>query len=148
MTIMDVARVKCSRGREELTLSPMQVRRIREYVRAHLACNLRLADLADQVNLSPHYFSMLFKHSLGISPHRYILHECIQEAQKRLAAGGMSISEVALSLGFSDQSHFSQTFRRMTGTTPKQYQSACWIPFLKPTAARRPLLHADQRGFC
>jgi AraC family transcriptional regulator len=145
---MDAARVKRSRGREELTLSPTQVRRVSDYVRSHLACNVRLADLAHQVNLSPHYFSMLFKHSLGVSPHRYILRECIQEAQRRLAAGEIPISQVALSLGFSDQSHFSQTFRRMTGTTPKRYQSACWIRFFKPTVAGRPLLHAGQRGFC
>jgi AraC-like DNA-binding protein len=37
----------------------------------------------------------------------------------------MSISELALHLGFSDQSHFSRAFRKMTGTTPKRYQSTC-----------------------
>ncbi len=114
---------KRQRDPYELTLSPMQVRRVREYVRANLACNIRLAELADRVCLSPHYFSVLFKHSLGVSPHHYVLRECIYEAQKRLAGDRMSISQVAFSLGFSDQSHFSQTFRKMTGTTPKRYQS-------------------------
>lgn len=113
---------RCQRNACETTLSPMQVRLVSEYVRSNLACNVRLAKLADQVSLSPHYFSMLFKHSLGVSPHHYVLRECIYEAQRRLAGGRMSISQVALSLGFSDQSHFSQTFRRITGTTPKRYQ--------------------------
>ncbi len=110
-------------GRHGLALSPMQVRRVREYIRANLTGDVDLTELANQVNLSPHYFSRLFKQALGDSPHHYVLRERIHEAQKRLTAGRMSISEVALSLGFSDQSHFSQTFRKMTGTTPKRYQS-------------------------
>jgi AraC family transcriptional regulator len=105
-------------------LSPMQVNRVREYIRAHLASDIDLAELADQVNLSPHYFSTLFKRTFGLPPHHYVLRERIHEAQRLLAAGRLSISEVALSLGFSDQSHFSQAFRKMTGTTPKRYQSA------------------------
>jgi AraC family transcriptional regulator len=121
----DAAMDKCHRDPSELMLSPMQVRRVSEYLRAHLTCNVRLAELADQVSLSPHYFSMLFKHSLGLSPHHYVLRECIYEAQKRLADGQMSISQVAMSLGFADQSHFSQTFRKITGTTPKRFRKTC-----------------------
>jgi AraC family transcriptional regulator len=106
-------------------LSPKQIQRVREYVHANLSRDMALADLAKQAQLSPHYFSMRFKHSLGVSPHRYVLTERIREAQKRLAAQRMSISAVAMSLGFADQSHFSQTFRRFTGTTPKRFQSRC-----------------------
>jgi len=104
-------------------LSPKQVQRVREYIRANLGCDIGMAELADQVGLSPHYFSFLFKHTLGASPYHYVLRERIDEARRLLAVGRMSISEVALSLGFSDQSHFSQAFRRMTGTTPKRYQA-------------------------
>jgi AraC family transcriptional regulator len=106
-------------------LSPMQLRRVRDYVRANLSRDMGLAELAEQAQLSPHYFSMRFKHTLGVSPHRYVLRERIDEAQRRLAARQASISEVALSLGFSDQSHFSQTFRKLTGTTPKRFKSTC-----------------------
>jgi AraC family transcriptional regulator len=106
-------------------LSAMQIRRVRDYVQANLARDMGLAELAEQAQLSPHYFSMRFKRTLGVSPHRYVLRERIQEAQRRLAARHASISEVALSLGFSDQSHFSQTFRKLTGTTPKRFKSMC-----------------------
>jgi AraC family transcriptional regulator len=112
-------------GRCRLALSPMQVRRVREYIRKNLASNIGLAELADHANLSPHHFSMLFKHALGSPPHHYVLQERIDEAQRQLAVGRMSISELALNLGFSDQSHFSRAFRKMTGTTPKRYQSTC-----------------------
>jgi len=110
-------------GRDRLALSPTQVSRVREYIRTNLARDIGLAEMADQLSLSPHYFSMRFKHALGVSPHHYVLRERIHEARRLLAVGRMSISEVALSLGFSDQSHFSQAFRKMTGTTPKRYQS-------------------------
>jgi AraC-like DNA-binding protein len=105
-------------------LSPTQVQRVREYIRANLGYDIGLAELADQVSLSPHYFSLLFKHTVGAPPYRYLLRERIHEAQRLLAAGRISICEVALSVGFSDQSHFSGAFRKMTGTTPKRYQNA------------------------
>jgi AraC family transcriptional regulator len=112
-------------GRYGPALSPNQVARIQEYVRANLARDIGLSELADQLGLSPHYFSMLFKHAVGVSPHHYVLRERIREAQRLLATGRTAISDVALDLGFSDQSHFSQAFRKMTGTTPKRYQATC-----------------------
>jgi AraC family transcriptional regulator len=107
----------------KLALPPAQARRVCEYIRSHLASDVGVAELAQQVNLSPHHFSMLFKHALGISPHQYVLHERIMEARRQLAGGPTDISELALRLGFSDQSHFSRAFRKMTGTTPKRYRS-------------------------
>jgi AraC family transcriptional regulator len=106
-----------------LTLSPTQAKRVCEYIRAHLGSDLGVAELADQVNLSPHYFSTLFKKALGMPPHRYVLQERIHAAQRLLSIGRMDISELALNLGFSDQSHFSRAFRKVTGTTPTRYQS-------------------------
>jgi len=126
---------KRHRDPDDLTLSPIQVRLVRDYIQANLACSVRLAELADQVRLSPHYFSALFKHSFGIPPHHYVLRQRIEEAQRRLVDGSISISDVALSLGFSDQSHFSQTFRKVTGTTPKQFQRS----------TRGAMVNADSR---
>jgi AraC family transcriptional regulator len=105
-------------------LSPMQVQRVREYIRANLGRDISLVELADQVGLSPHYFSLLFKRALGASPHYFVLRERIDEAQRLLSADRTPIAEVALNLGFADQSHFSQAFRKITGTTPKRYQGA------------------------
>jgi AraC family transcriptional regulator len=99
-----------------------QVYRVCDYIHAHLATNIAVAELASQVNLSPHHFSMLFKQALGVSPHQYVLQARIREAQRQLATGRVVISEVALCLGFSDQSHFSRAFRKVTGTTPARFQ--------------------------
>jgi AraC family transcriptional regulator len=103
------------------SLTPAQVRRVCEYIQAHLTCDIGVAELAGQVNLSPHHFSMLFKQALGVSPHQYVLQARIREAQRQLATERVEISEVALRLGFSDQSHFSRAFRKVTGTTPARW---------------------------
>jgi AraC family transcriptional regulator len=103
------------------SLSPKQLQRVREYVRANLSRDLGLSELAEQVGLSPHYFSTLFKHALGVPPHRYVLSQRVREA-KRLLSTHAPISDVANRLGFADQSHFSRVFRKMTGTTPKRFQ--------------------------
>jgi AraC family transcriptional regulator len=108
-----------------VALSAVQIRHLREYVNANLERDIGLADLADQVGLSPHYFSTLFKHAFGVSPHRYVLSERVHEAKRLLSNGRMAISEVALRLGFADQSHFSHVFRNFVGTTPKRYQARC-----------------------
>jgi AraC-like DNA-binding protein len=107
-----------------------QVRRVCEYIHTHLASDIGVAELASQVNLSPHHFSMLFKHALGVPPHQYILQARIREAQRQLATGRVAISEVALRLGFSDQSHFSRAFRKVTGTTPARMAASCRVSSL------------------
>jgi AraC-like DNA-binding protein len=109
-------------ARVKSVLSDVQVRRVCEYIRAKLASDMGVSELAGEVHLSTHYFSLLFKRTFGVSPHRYVLQERIREAQRQLASGRMDISELALHLGFSDQSHFSRAFRRLTGMTPQRYR--------------------------
>ena len=103
-------------------LSGTQVERICEYIRTNLAVDMGVAELAELVNLSPHYFSMQFRRALGVPPHQYVLQQRIAEARRLLAAGQMTLSELASSLGFADQSHFSRAFRRITGMTPRVYR--------------------------
>ncbi len=98
-----------------------RIRCVCGYIDAHLNSNVEVAELARLARLSPHHFSMLFKHFIGLPPHQYVLHKRICEAQRQLAGGGTTLSEVALNLGFSDQSHFSRAFRKITGTTPTRY---------------------------
>ena len=103
-------------------LSGTQVARICEYIRTNLAVDMGVAELSALVNLSPHYFSMQFRRALGVPPHQYVLQERIAEARRLLAAGQMTLSELASSLGFADQSHFSRAFRKVTGMTPRMYK--------------------------
>jgi AraC family transcriptional regulator len=96
--------------------------RIVDYIRSRLGHDITLTELADVAGLSPHYFLQIFKNSFGMTPHRYLLSERIKEAKNLLRSDHGSISEIGLDLGFSDQSHFTRTFRRLTGTTPLRFR--------------------------
>jgi AraC family transcriptional regulator len=104
------------------TLSAPQLRRVRDYIHAHLSSDLGLAALAGEVQLSPYHFAHLFKNTVGMPPHHYVICERINESRKLLATRRMSVIEVAMTVGFASQSYFTEVFRKATGTTPKHYQ--------------------------
>ncbi len=104
-------------------LSPSQFHQVRAYIHAHLSDDLSIPRLAGVVELSPHYFSCLFKNTIGITPHRYVLDKRVSEAKRLLGAERMSILEIAMTVGFASQSHFTDAFRRLTGTTPRQFRN-------------------------
>jgi AraC family transcriptional regulator len=67
--------------------------------------------------MSPYSFSRLFKATAEATPYHFVLARRIQRAEM-LLGGEMSLSEIALTLGFASQSHFTEAFRRRTGRTP------------------------------
>ena len=103
-------------------LSRRQLADVLEYIHANRSSDLSLTELANVAELSPHRFSELFKRSVGTSPHQYVIRERISEAKRLLATRRISIVEVALTLGFASQSHFTHVFHKVTGTTPKRFQ--------------------------
>jgi AraC family transcriptional regulator len=100
-------------------LSPAQLRRVRAYIADNLGQPLPLTDIAHVVDLSPHHFCLLFKNTMGMSPHQYVIAERIRKASSLLRDKRRSITDIALSVGFSSHSHFSETFRRHTGKNPR-----------------------------
>jgi AraC family transcriptional regulator len=105
-------------------LAAWQQRIVANYVHEHLAEPVSLADLAQLVNLSTYYFCRAFKQSFGVPPHRYHTLRRIDQAKILLANPDRSVTETALSLGFSETSSFSAAFRHTTGTTPTAYRRA------------------------
>ena len=99
-------------------LSPGARRRVIEYIEANLGNDLGLAELAQVAGISTSHLAHCFKASLGTSPHRYVRQRRIFAATRMLASSPLPIAEIALSLGFSSQSHFTQAFREHTGMTP------------------------------
>ncbi len=95
-----------------------------EYV--HARCNrpLRLREVARHVFMNPCYLSRKFKQSLGISFSQYLHLVRIERAIAPLQAKpGVSLKDLAFSLGFSSPSHFTRVFKRITGLTPTQYRT-------------------------
>lgn len=103
-------------------LPQLQLRRILEYIDAHLDCEIKLADLARLLDMSPFHFSRLFKQSIGLSPHQYLIQQRVERAKQLLTQSDRLIVDIALACGFNSHSHLSKQFRQMTGITPKLYR--------------------------
>ncbi len=96
------------------------IRLAKEFLSERLDEKLSLKEVADIAGFSQYYFIRLFKQRTGVSPHVYRVQQRI-EAAKELLKKGTPLSETAGVTGFSDQSHFTNTFKNYTGVTPRQY---------------------------
>lgn len=98
---------------------------IREAVR-HIALHygqpLTLETVARVCGLSPTYFSSLFAKTMGVHYQEYLARVRVEEAKHLLSATGYPVSQIAVSVGYSDQSSFTKAFKRLTGLTPSQYR--------------------------
>jgi AraC family transcriptional regulator len=102
-------------------LAPWQQRIVSGYIDEHLSEPISLATLAGLVRLSSYYFCRAFKQSFGVPPHRYHTNRRIEQAKVLLAGRNRSVTEIGLSLGFSESSSFTAAFRKATGQTPSSY---------------------------
>ena len=102
-------------------LPQYKLQQIIDYIDAYLDSDLSLNELATSVQMSPHYFSRLFKETTGITPHQYVIRCRIDRAKDLLRQGKLSIAEIATQVGFVDQSHLHRHFKRLVGVTPKNY---------------------------
>ena len=101
-------------------LAPHVKRHIIDYMHAHLEQGVRLEELAELANLSSYHFSRMFKQSLGEPPHRYMTELRLKKAQSMVLQSQMPLKDVALQLGFNDQSHFGKKFKQRFGASPAQ----------------------------
>ena len=90
----------------------------------HLDQPIGLADLAGVACVSTFHFSRMFRAKTGLPPHRYLAELRIERAKTLLLRGELSLAEVALACGFSDQSNFGRAFRKACGSTPAAFQTA------------------------
>lgn len=97
------------------------LREVEEYIHAHLDKKIALADLAGVANLSEFHFARLFKQTTGLPPHQFVIHRRIECAKRLIVAGRLSLSQIAIEVGFSDQSQLNRHFKRIVGVTPKQF---------------------------
>jgi AraC family transcriptional regulator len=103
-------------------LDAPRLKRVLDYVDAHLAEPISLERLAAEASLSPFHFSRLFREATGLTPHRYVTARRVRAAQAALALGRASLLEVALTNGFGSQENFIRVFRKSTGLTPGEFR--------------------------
>ena len=95
---------------------------ITEFIDAHLDGNPGLGELIELADMPEASFLKAFKATTGQTPHQYVLSRRIARAQELLAAGGMSLAEIAYDCGFASQSHMTDVFRQKLGVTPGRYR--------------------------
>jgi AraC family transcriptional regulator len=103
-------------------VSHQRMRQLLEFIETNLDQPLTLDAMAAHVGISPLYLARAFKAAIGQSPHQYVLARRIERAKELLRNTEMPIIDVALSVGFSSQSHLSHWMIRQTGITPAVYR--------------------------
>lgn len=93
-----------------------------DYIYDNLHYNLTVEDIAEAVNLSPSYFSSLFKKETGTSVAGFVRNMRIDAAKNMLQFSNYSYQEISNYLAFSSQSHFISIFKKKVGVTPKEYR--------------------------
>lgn len=103
-------------------IEDLKLAQVKDFIEAHLAEDLTIAQMATIAHLSQFHFARAFKAATGQSPHRYVTQRRIERAKLLLSVTRLAVAEVANRVGFSNQSHFTAQFRRITGMTPKVYR--------------------------
>jgi AraC-like DNA-binding protein len=98
------------------------MRRVEEYVDTHIGGRVELEQLALTAGMSLHHFARAFKASAGVPPHQFVLQRRMQLACELLIGTDLSIVEVAIAAGFSDQSHMARHFKQALGASPGAFR--------------------------
>jgi AraC family transcriptional regulator len=99
-----------------------RVRRVTDHIEQNLDKQLPLTELAAVVYTSRFHFARLFRCSTGEPPHRFVIRRRIARASEFLARSELTIAEISRRVGFRTPSHFTTTFRRVSGVTPSGYR--------------------------
>jgi len=102
----------------------VRLRKIEDYVHAHVSESISIDSLAELAELSPFHFSRVFKQSTGITPLQFVTRERMLQAQQLIRETSRSLIEIALEVGYTSPSHFAQVFRRTAGMAPTQFRNA------------------------
>jgi AraC family transcriptional regulator len=112
-----------SRARSVSPLQKWRLKRVLEYIDDNLSAKITLLDLAAIAGLSRMHFASQFRKATGVRPHEYLLTRRIRRAEELLRSSTMPIVEIALTVGFQTQAHFTTVFKRFVCCTPCRWRS-------------------------
>ena len=99
------------------------IRSALRYMAENYSQPLTLSQMADKVGLSKSYFSTLFHEIVGVSFREHLCRIRVEESKRLLLSSEYSLTDIAVAMGFTDQSHYCKMFKRIVGITPGQYRS-------------------------
>lgn len=103
-------------------LQKWRLKRVTDHVDAHLSRRITLANMAAAAGLTRMHFAAQFRASTGMRPHDFVLQRRIERAQELLRNPELALVDVALSVGFQTQAHFTTVFKRFAGGTPHRWR--------------------------
>jgi len=116
------------RRRQVQALQKWRLKRVVEYVDLHLSAKITLAELAGVAGLSRMHFASQFRAATNLRPHEFVLRRRVVRAQELLQNTTMPIVEIALTVGFQTQAHFTTIFKRFVGSTPNRWRAINQMP--------------------
>jgi AraC family transcriptional regulator len=121
---------RCSGANGSATggLAAWQITRVRAYIDSNLHRTIHIRDLSAVARRSPAHFSRKFKLAVGDSPHAYVVRRRLERACHLMMTSAEPLSEIALSVGFSDQAHLCRLFRQAFGRSPANWRRERAIP--------------------
>lgn len=99
------------------------IRKALRFMEDNYSGHLVLTQVAEHVGLSPGYFSTLFHKTVGVSFREQLCRIRVEASKLLLLEGGYSLTDIALAMGFPDQSYYSKVFKKIVGVTPGKYRA-------------------------
>jgi AraC family transcriptional regulator len=124
----EIERCSGANGSRTGGLAAWQIVRVRAYIDNNLHRTIHIRDLSTVARRSPAHFSRKFKLAVGKSPHAYVMRRRLERARHLMMTSAASLSEIALSVGFSDQAHLCRLFRQTFGQSPAHWRRERRIP--------------------
>lgn len=111
-------------GRQNGRLPNRRLKEVLSYIEGNLGEDISLDDIAGVAGFSVSHFKSLFRQSVGLPVHQYLIRRRVERAKSLLGEGKLSISEIALETGFAHQSHLARHMRRVLGVSPKAFRES------------------------
>ena len=124
----EVERYSSANGSARGGLAAWQILRVRAYIDNNLHRTIHIRDLSAVARRSKAHFSRKFKLAVGESPHAYVVRRRLERACHLMMTSAEPLSEIALSVGFSDQAHLCRLFRQAFGRSPANWRREREIP--------------------
>jgi AraC family transcriptional regulator len=124
----EIERHSEAKGSRPLALAGWQMAHVRAFIEKNLHRNINARDLSVVAQRSQAHFSRSFKRAFGEPPHAYVIKRRLARACHLMVTSSESLSEIALSAGFSDQAHLCRLFRRAFGQSPLSWRRERGVP--------------------
>lgn len=111
-------------GRSRAPLPTWRLKRVVQHIDAHLQGRITLGDMAAVAGLTRMHFAAQFRRATGMSPHGYLLQRRVERAKALLCDSRRPLVDIALSVGFGTQPHFTTVFKRFAGQTPHRWRQS------------------------